>query len=161
MPRKPGQFQLLQQLGDSLIGIDDAVTEAHQLQVLGDGQRGEEGLLPQVGGEPGALRARARVRNVPEHPDLTLQRLQQPAAGAQDRRLAGPVDPDQRQHLAGKQVEGRRGADRLVTVSDAEVAGTHQRLTTSRRGLGAAGGGCGPDHGTHLTVGGFMPVSGC
>ena len=73
-----------------------------------------------------------------EYVNLPRQRAQQPAAGAQDRRLAGPVDPDKGQHLSGKQVEGRRGADRLVTVSDTEVAGAHQRLTTPRRGLGTA-----------------------
>ena len=51
------QLQVLQQVTDPLIGLDDAVPEADHPQVLGDGQGGEEGLLPQIRGEGGALGA--------------------------------------------------------------------------------------------------------
>jgi len=55
--RQSSQLQVLQQVTDPLIGLDDAVPEADHPQVLGDGQGGEEGLLPQIRGEGGALSA--------------------------------------------------------------------------------------------------------
>ena len=57
MPRESPELQVLQQVTDPLIGLDDTVPEADHSQVLGDGQGGEEGLLPQIRGEGGALGA--------------------------------------------------------------------------------------------------------
>ena len=57
MSRQSSQLQVLQQVTDPLIGLDDAVPEADHPQVLGDGQGGEEGLLPQIRGEGGTLGA--------------------------------------------------------------------------------------------------------
>ena len=55
VPREPSQLQVLQQVTDPLIGLDDTVPEADHSLVLGDGQGGEEGLLPQISGDSGAL----------------------------------------------------------------------------------------------------------
>ena len=145
VPRQPPQLQVIQQIGDNIIGVGDAVPEAHELKMLGNGQCGKEGLLPQVGGHRGALSARARIRHTTEHPHPAVQRLQQSATGAQNRRLTGPINPDQRQDLAGEQIEGRRSADRLIVISDAKISDTHQGLTallealdvTRRRFLGS------------------------
>ena len=82
VPRHSGQVQIHQQVTNDVVGVGDAVTEAHQTQVLGDGQCGEEGLLSQVGGNGGALSARAGVGNVPKNPNLTSKRVQEPAACA-------------------------------------------------------------------------------
>ena len=57
MRRELSQLQTLQQITDPLIGLDDTVAEADHPQVLGDGQGGEKGLLPQIRGEGGALGA--------------------------------------------------------------------------------------------------------
>ena len=51
------QLQVLQQVTDPPISLDDTVAEADHPQVLGDSQGGEEGLLPQIRGEGGALGA--------------------------------------------------------------------------------------------------------
>ena len=55
VPREPSQLQVLQQVTDPLVGLDDTVPEADHPQVLGDRQGGEEGLLPQISGDSGAL----------------------------------------------------------------------------------------------------------
>ena len=57
MPREPSQLEVLQQVTDPFVGLDDAVPEADHPQMLGDGQGGEEGLLPQIRGEGGTLGA--------------------------------------------------------------------------------------------------------
>ena len=76
MSRESSQLQVLQQVTDPLIGLDDAVPEADHPQVLGDGQGGEEGLLPQIRGEGGALGARTGIREVSEYVNLPRQRAQ-------------------------------------------------------------------------------------
>ena len=157
MPRHSGQIQILQQVTNDVVGVGDTMTEAHQTQVLGDGQCGEEGLLSQVGGNGGALSARAGVRDVPKNPNLTSKRVQEPAACAQDRRLPRPIDPDQGKDLTRQQVEGRRSADRLIAVADTEIVGAHQGLGRRLRAPGPTHRGHLPKGGTGHVVNGIGP----
>ncbi len=117
-----------------------AVAQADELEVLADGEGGEEGVLAEVAGDVGAEGGGARVGRVPQDGEPPAERGQQAAGGAQQGGLARAVDPDEEEGLAALEGEGGRRAHGHLVVADDEVArgddGLHARSVPRARPRG-------------------------
>ena len=106
----------------------------------------------------GALRARCvgaaddgcetvESRVVPVDEDTALVGVQQAGDDADERRLAGPVGPDEPDPLAGPQVERQVGEERAVAVALGQPLGTQQDAHAAlAAGFGGRSGLSRPDH---------------